>query len=142
MRFYLQEEMRNSKLQVLLIDDALATGSKLKCIIKEVGCADFIGQAQRGLAGVEMIQKFMPGLVIIDLYIPGTNGFDLLRWIKETYSKIKVVIISDSLKPEFKQIAESLGADYFLDKQTELIKIAEIIQAIDLSYYNELVEKN
>ena len=136
MRFYLQQEMENKKLQVLLVDDALSTGSILKSIIKECGCADFVGQVQRGLAGVEMIQKFMPDLVIIDLYIPGTSGFDILRWIKETYAKIKVVIISDSLKPEYRLIAESLGADYFLDKQTELNKISEIIETIDLSFHN------
>ena len=114
----------------------------LKNIIKECGCAEYIGHAHRGLTGVGMIQQHSPELVIIDLDIPGTSGFDLLIWVKETFPQTKVVIISNSLKPEYKQISESLGADYFLDKQNELNTIAEIIKTMATSFNASQSEVN
>ena len=53
-----------------------------------------------------------------------------------------MAIISNSLKTEYKMIAESLGADYFLDKQKELNLIATIIEAVSSSQSEPLKEKS
>lgn len=135
MPFYIQEPAENKKFQVILIDDAISTGVFVKNILKQSNCIGFIGQAECGIAGMNMIKQHQPGLVIIDLHIPGTSGFDILSWVKEKQPGVKVIMISNSIKAEYKLISESLGADYFLDKQTELSKIEGIIQSIT-SYYN------
>ena len=141
MKFFNQKPAAANKLRVILIDDDDFTGSLIKNIVRDCNCAEFIGQAHRGLTGVELMQKHAPDLVIIDLHIPGTSGFDLLIWTKETFSKCKVVIISNSLKPEYKHISESLGADYFLDKQNDLNMISGIIKTISSTFNDSENEK-
>ena len=141
MNFFNQRSTTVNKMRVILIDDDDSTGNRIKNIIKDCNCAEFIGQAHRGLTGVEMMQRHVPDLVIIDLHIPGTSGFDLLIWTKETFPKSKVIIISNSLKPEYKQISESLGADYFLDKQNELNDISGIIKKMASTFNSSVNEE-
>lgn len=133
MYFPAQKQIEDSKLQVLLIDDVQSTGTLLSNIVNQSSYAQFLTQVPCGIAGIEIIKKHVPGLVIVDLHIPGKCGFEVLTWTKENHPQIKTVMISNSLKAEYKLISESLGADYFLDKQTELNKIAEIIKTIATS---------
>ncbi len=127
------QPLLTNKIKVLLIDDDTSTGSILKNSIKNCDSAHFIGQAMSAQNGIDMMIQYQPDFVIIDLHINGSSGFDLLSWIKEQSAKTKVAIISNSLKTEYKMIAESLGADYFLDKQKELILIATIVEAVSIT---------
>ncbi len=122
-----QKNSDNNKVRVLLIDEDPQIGCLIKGYLKSHNCTEFLGQAYRGMMGVEMVQETLPGLVIIDLHVPGSSGFDLLSWVKETYPNTKVIVISNSVKPEYKMIAESLGANYFLDKHDELHQVSDIV---------------
>jgi len=128
------EHTTNTKLKLLLIDGDSSTGDSIETITKPCDGVHYLGQAYQTLEGINLMQQYVPDLVIIDFHVPGSSGFDLLKWTKENYPKIKVIIISDSLKPEYKEISESLGADYYLDKQRELYKIAVIIQTLAASH--------
>ena len=127
-------------LKIFLIDNLTETGNYLKSVIRNCEGVEFIGQSQRGLAGIQIINEHRPDVVIIDLNIPGTNGFDLLSWIKENYPNTKVIMISNTIKVEYRLISESLGADFFIDMQTEMDTLTTVIKSIAL-FHNQNKEK-
>lgn len=64
----------------------------------------------------------IPDLVVLDLNLPKSDGSDVLRCIRETvdYQGVPVVVLTSSDSPRDRKIIESLGADRFITKPSEL----------------------
>ena len=81
----------------------------------------------------EALQKMdlkAPGLVFIDIHLPGKNGLQLIKKIKEKHPGIAVCIFTNYDLPEYKTVANSYGADHFFLKDSLVGKeIAALIQA-------------
>jgi two-component system, chemotaxis family, response regulator Rcp1 len=63
-----------------------------------------------------------PDLVVLDLNLPKSDGSDVLRCIRETpdYAGIPVVVLTSSDSPRDRKTIESLGADCFITKPSDL----------------------
>ena len=62
------------------------------------------------------IDSFHPEIVFMDIRLPGENGLELTKKIKENYSDIIVVILTSYDLPEYRQAARESMADYFVPK--------------------------
>lgn len=71
-----------------------------------------------GEEGLKKVQEERPSLVLLDLILPGINGFDVLKKIKENpaISKISIIVLSNLGQKEDINRALKLGADDFLVK--------------------------
>jgi DNA-binding response OmpR family regulator len=59
----------------------------------------------------------VPDVMFLDLKMPGCNGFDVLRWMKERslVTTVKVIVLSGSAEPRDIALARELGArDYIV----------------------------
>lgn len=77
-------------------------------------------QAANGAEIVQMLRcEHLPDLLITDLAMPEMNGYELIRWVKETFPSIKIMVVSmyDSQEMLWQVIA--CGADAFVSKTTE-----------------------
>ncbi|HYI93023.1 MAG TPA: response regulator, partial [Bryobacteraceae bacterium] len=63
-----------------------------------------------------------PDLVVLDLNLPKSDGGDVLRCIREeaNYAGIPVVVLTSSDSPRDRKAIESLGADRFITKPSDL----------------------
>jgi len=69
-------------------------------------------------------------LLITDIEMPILDGFSVIKWTKENYPN-KAIIVNSSMSNEgVKQKCESLGVDYFVEKN-QLDKLIEIISSIN-----------
>jgi two-component system response regulator len=73
-----------------------------------------------------------PDLVILDLYMPELDGFEVLRWIREhlTPPPFPVVVLTSSVQPEDEARALELGALAVHRKPSELQGLGETVAAI------------
>jgi DNA-binding response OmpR family regulator len=81
-----------------------------------------------GLKVVETAKKFLPGVILLDLIIPGLDGFAVLKQLKsdEKTKKIPVAVISNLGDVGDVKSAKALGADdYFIKANTEMEKIVK-----------------
>lgn len=84
---------------------------------------------------VEKVANFKPQILILDLMLPGEDGFDLLRRIKADPNtcQIPVLIFSNKDSQEDRKLAAELGADAFYVKAmtdlSELLKIINVHKA-------------
>lgn len=80
---------------------------------------------------IREFKKFIPDLVILDVMMPGLNGFELLDIIrKEELSTVKIVVLSNLNDQKDKDKALHLWADKFLLKAS--LSPKELIEEIKL----------
>lgn len=76
------------------------------------------------------------GLLILDLRMPGMNGWEVLRRLKETppgrpaFARPPVIVISAQSDPETQRFATRLGAAAFLAKPIDLHDLGHTVQRI------------
>src|SRR3989338_4177102 len=102
----------DSNISILIIDDEADMCEMLSHVLNQAGFITYA--AHDGNTGLEIFNRELPSVVILDLCMPGMNGMDVLKQIKHTGSETPVIIISAS--EEIKSAVEAVkhGAyDYF-----------------------------
>jgi len=71
----------------------------------------------------------IPEVIILDLSLPGMNGFDVLSWlsVNEEYSEIPVVVFTASTDPKDARMAYSLGARSFKSKPADFGDLVDVV---------------
>ncbi len=74
----------------------------------------------------------LPSLVLLDINMPGSDGFAVLKWIRRqsVFAQLCVVILSSSDEMRDVNLAHHLGADSFLVKPLECTSLSELWQAV------------
>lgn len=75
----------------------------------------------------------LPSLVLLDLKMPGLDGFDVLRWIRQEpeLRALRVVVLTSSDELRDINLAYQLGANSFLVKPADFERFVEISQALN-----------
>lgn len=115
------------KQKLLLVDDSELIGKRLNAILSELSYIEVLGQALKEEQAYEMIKEWIPDIVLLDINIPGSSGFDILTWLNDHYKAIKVVMLSNHSTIQYRSLAFSLGAAHFLDKATEFEKLPQLL---------------
>ncbi len=112
------------KIKVLVIDDDASTRDYLKALIAKNGAKVFT--AESGEQALEEFDKVKPTLVTLDLVLPGIDGIETLKLIKEKDPAVPVIMLSGHGQAKSIVQAMKLGATDFLRKpfESEELKIA------------------
>ena len=77
---------------------------------------EIVGQARSGREAVDQVIQLQPHLVIMDLAMPETNGFEATRQIKAQSDPPYVIILTLYDNPEYQAAAKRVEADGFVPK--------------------------
>ena len=86
--------------------------------------------AENGLAGLESILRNPPDLVVLDLMLPGKNGFEICRDIRERGIAIPVIVLTARGQEVDKIRGLELGADDYVTKPFSLAELVARIRAV------------
>ncbi|MCK9273796.1 MAG: sigma-54 dependent transcriptional regulator [Syntrophales bacterium] len=121
---------------ILIVDDEDSICLSLKGIFSDEGYEVFT--ASSGEECLALIDEELPGLVLLDIWLPGIDGIETLTRIKSKYPHIPVVIISGHGTVESAVKATKLGAFDFVEKPLSLEKVVLIANnALDLARLEE-----
>jgi len=72
----------------------------------------------------------LPDLIVLDLWLPDGNGFELLRWIakRERLMNIPVIVFTASTDLDHAQLAKELGVRRYLQKPAQFGKLVAVIK--------------
>ena len=100
--------------QVVVIDDERPILMTLEALLKRHGYVPHL--ASSAAAGLALVRKVDPALVLLDLGLPDADGLDVLRELKRDLGMIQVIILTahDSLNNAIESIKE--GAFHFISK--------------------------
>lgn len=103
---------------ILIVDDDPQIIKALQKFIKKINPAIQVEVAEDGFDAGSKIQSMALDLVILDLNLPGVDGFKVCKIIRasKTNNKIKILAISGDTSEKTKEKILACGADEFLEK--------------------------
>ncbi len=112
--------------KVLLVDDEREFVQTLseRLIMRDMGSA----VAYDGESALKLIKEDEPEVIVVDLKMPGIDGFDVLRKVKETQPAIEVIIVTGHGSEEDRQLCLDLGAFAYLQKPVDINELSVTIQ--------------
>jgi CheY-like chemotaxis protein len=102
-------------LTVLLIDDSDLFRTRMRRRLQEEPELTVV-EARDGFEGLIAIEKARPDAVLLDLHLPGMDGFTVLGEIRERFDALKVVVLSANLTAASRLRCVELGAEALIDK--------------------------
>jgi len=123
----LTREEQPEPCRVLIVDDDGALADMNAAILQEVGMATRI--VNDPLAALPHLFEFRPDLILMDMHMPGCNGMELARAIRQidSYLSIPIVFLSSETDLDLQSDARRTGGDEFLLKP---IKPSHLISAV------------
>lgn len=116
------------KIKLLLVDDQTLFVESLKTVLKtRAKDMTVLGVANDGPTALAMIAVEQPDIILMDVRMPGMNGVETTRQIKEKYPWIKVLMLTTFDDDDYVVEALKLGAVGYLLKD---MPPAELIKAI------------
>jgi len=85
--------------------------------------------AADGPAGLELARRERPDLIILDLMLPGINGFDVCREIRKE-SQVPIIMLTARSEEIDKLVGLELGADDYITKPFSLAELTARIRAV------------
>jgi DNA-binding response OmpR family regulator len=82
--------------------------------------------ANDGATGIELTRNESPDLILLDLMMPGINGWEVCRTIR-TFSQIPIIVVSAVTEKEEITAALSAGANAFMEKP---VSVEELVAQI------------
>jgi DNA-binding NtrC family response regulator len=111
------------RLAVLVIDDDELTIAFIRSALAERPVV--VSEATDAASGLEAIRRLRPGLVLLDLILPGANGIELLAKIREYDPESNVIIMTGEYSTESAVKAIHAGADDYLNKPVSVQTLRE-----------------
>ncbi len=104
----------NQLIKVMLIDDDPSIHESLRAVVEEAGYG-FCG-ALSGREGLRLLDNERPDLLLLDVMMPGLNGFDVCRQLREEGRRIPVIFLTAKNDIVDKSTGFKAGADDYVTK--------------------------
>jgi two-component system response regulator AtoC len=114
------------RFKILVVDDEPILRDSLEVALKTSGYE--VLTARTGEEGLEQFRKENPDLILLDHWLPGINGDEVLRRIKEEEPEIPIIIMTAQGSIEMAVNLMKMGAFDFLVKPFELDQIEDLIK--------------
>lgn len=105
--------------KILIVDDDKSVRDFLEIFLKRKGYAN-IQSVDTGIAAIDIVSKEDVKLVLLDIKLPGMDGFDVLRQIKKIKKDVGVIMITGHPDQEKAKEAIKDGAYDFIVKPFDL----------------------
>lgn len=115
--------------KILIVEDEKPMANALVSKLSSVGFETVL--VHDGAIAVSTLQESKFDLIILDLVLPGKNGFTILAELKKLEVTTPVIISSNLTNEEDIRRAKELGArDYFIKSDTTLAEIVEKVKQV------------
>lgn len=117
-------------IRVVLADDHVLFRQALKHLLETESDVRVVGEADDGAAAIELVTRFLPDVIVLDVSMPAIDGITAAEQLRETYPQLGIIMLT--MFSEDTQVIRSIraGADGYLLKNTESRRVVEAIRAV------------
>ncbi|MFC4076089.1 response regulator [Salinithrix halophila] len=116
-------------IRLLLVDDHPMVLKGLRLFLQTREDMEIIGEASNGSEAVAKVEELNPDVVLMDLMMPGMDGIEATRRIKESQPKVKVMVLTSFADQDHVLPAIRAGAEGYQLKEIEADELAHTIRA-------------
>lgn len=114
-------------IRTLIVDDNADFRRRLKEFLASEPDIEVVGEAADGQDAILKARELKPDVVLMDVRMPGTNGLDATRQLKDEMPEVKVIMLSRFDLQEYREAAKASGASGYVIKKS---LIEELLPAI------------
>lgn len=115
----------DKRITVVLADANEEFRTALKQALEATGEFDVVGCAADGLAAAQDIAERKPQLLVMDLLLPGLDGFGVLEQAAKDKVQMKTVVVSALYRDQIVSQAMNRGVSFFMPKPCELTSLLD-----------------
>ncbi|ADE72154.1 Sporulation initiation phosphotransferase F [Priestia megaterium] len=112
--------------KILIVDDQYGIRILLTEVLQKEGYTTF--QAANGFQAIDITKEQAPDLVLLDMKIPGMDGIEILKRLKQHDETIKVIIMTAYGELDMIQEAKDLGALTHFAKPFDIDEIRKVVR--------------
>jgi len=114
-----------NRITVVLADANEEFRTALQQTLENAEGFDVVGSAADGLAAAQLVQEKRPQLLVMDLLLPGLDGFGVLEQLEKAKVQVKSLIVSALYRDQIVAQAMSRGVSFFMPKPCETASLLE-----------------
>jgi DNA-binding NarL/FixJ family response regulator len=104
---------------VVIVEDSEQSLRRLVSAVEEIPGLSLVGSAATPSDAIELASTLRPEILILDLYLLGGSGVEVLEAIREQEIDTQVVVVTNEPSPALNEACLNLGARFFFDKSLE-----------------------
>lgn len=117
-------------IKVLLVDDHQVVRRGLRTFLEVQDDIDVVGEASNGAEGVDRAEELRPDIVLMDVKMPGMDGIDALRRLRELDNPARVLIVTSFTEQRTVVPALRAGAVGYVYKDVDPEALAAAIRSV------------
>jgi DNA-binding NarL/FixJ family response regulator len=122
-------EIMMSQARVLLVEDHIVVRQGIKALLSDEPDLEVVGEADNGREALQAVMELQPNLVLMDISMPGLNGIEATRQIRQRHPEVKVIVLSMHANEEYVFQVLRAGASGYVLKQSDSSEVLTAIRA-------------
>ncbi|GIO11327.1 DNA-binding response regulator [Cohnella xylanilytica] len=115
-------------MRVLLADDHPLFRSGVRNLIQTTEDLEVVGEASSGEEAVELASSLLPDVIVMDIRMPGMNGIEATKRIKEKHPEVKILIVTMLKNDKSVFAAMKMGASGYVLKDAGEMELLHSIR--------------
>ncbi len=117
-------------IRVLIADDHTIVRSGLRLLLETEPDIDVVGEALEGSQALELVEKYLPDVVLMDITMPGMDGLEATRQIKARWPLIRVLVLTMHRSDDYFFEMLKAGASGYILKGAETSDLINAIRVV------------
>lgn len=119
-----------SKTTVLLADDHAIVRQGLRAVLEATSEFAVVGEVADGLQVPDVVERLRPNVLVLDLMMPGLNGLEITRQVRNRCPQTRVVILSMHADEAYVLEALRNGAAGYVLKEASTTEVAQAVREV------------
>lgn len=138
-----EEDEKPGKIRLVIADDHAVLRESLSALLATQGDFEVVGTAGNGGEALQLVQQHHPEVLVLDLLMPGGDGFEVLRTLDRAGSRVAAVVLTGSEnQPDYVQVVR-LGARGLVlkgDDPARLFAAIRTVAAGELAFSDDVAQ--
>jgi DNA-binding NarL/FixJ family response regulator len=117
-------------IKVMIVDDHNLVREGLKAVFSQGDEVEVVGEAGSGEEAIELVEKVLPDVILMDISMPGMNGIQATKAIRDVHPEAKIVILTMLDQEGYVYEAIKAGATGYMLKSTSSDELVTAIQTV------------
>ena len=116
--------------RLMVVDDHAVLREGLRFMLQHSADVEIVSEASDGYAALELLANGRPDVLLLDMNMPGMDGIETLKAVKERWPEVTVLVLSFHDDPEYVEQALRNGAAGYLLKTVSREELVRAVHAV------------